>query len=503
MYSNELKITFNGVVLNDFITPSFSTDSAMLPETADTTLSFLGTIGEIFRQRKYGKRTITIPYTMRNPTESKRQALIAALSVSEPKKLVLSRAPDRYYNAIPKNSTFAIAGYKTTGTLEFECYDGIAHSFDKLPTTGTSGEPITVTNSGTAPTVPILTATMTGDNGLVAWTNDKGGALQFGSPDELDGVTKQKSERPLSVSYAAEPTGVIYNQAATNYPNYLGDASRPNKQQGRIDYKVDYTGGQSAVPYFANGNTGDWGGPSIYLPVTANSAGDNTGNFICRTLFYFESSVTKQGRLEVTLQNGTESAYQFVIRDSSASEEQYKCELWVRDKVYAGFSLTKAQVGKGGYKQVTISKLGSVIQFEIGHVAQVQAGTTNGLDRSVIRSFTLDTVADLPVDGYSAWFERYRDKEHVLMAVADTRFDWVNVDYWSDLPNRFMAGDVVTADVGQKRVYVNGIEDATLQTVGNQWDSFVLPAGETIIQPVASEWADPFQAQIEYREAWY
>ncbi|WP_179395727.1 distal tail protein Dit [Lacticaseibacillus absianus] len=460
--------------------------------------------GRRFMRLTADMATIKVAATIIDDMPSKRRAIARALTTSEPAMLTFSDEPGLYYLAITDgqvsmSETYSYGEFDIT----FKVPDGVAHAIDTSVATGTSGAPITMSNTGTAPTAPILTATMTSENGLVAWTNDRGGALQFGSPDELDGVTKQKSERPLSVSYAAEPTGVIYNAAATNYPNYNGDVSRPNKQQGRIDYKVDYTGGQSAVPYFANGNTGDWGGPSVFLPIGVNSAGSKTDNFVFRTRFYFESSVTKQGRLEINLQNGDEVAYGFVIRDSSASEEQYKCELWIRDKVYAEFSLTKAQVGKGGYKQVTISKLGSVVQFEIGHVAQAQSGTANGLDRSVIKSFTLDNISDLPVDGYSAWFERYRDKEHVLMALNNTRFDWVNVDYWKDLPNRFAAGDVVTADVGQKRVYVNGIEDATLQTVGDQWESFLLPAGETIIQPVASEWADPFQAKVEYREAWY
>ncbi|WP_179395059.1 distal tail protein Dit [Lacticaseibacillus absianus] len=497
-------IIYDGVDLSKWLTVSDIQRNVGQPRTLGWAKAGHNA-GKKFQYITADENAITVVADLNYDLANKRRTIGSVLTKDTPRTLIFDDEPGTYYLAIVAEQPRLIEDqFHAEITIKFVVPDGVAHAVDPLThVSGASGDLIAITNAGTAPTAPILTATMTSDNGLVAWTNDQGGVLQFGSPDELDGVTKQKSERPLSVSYAAEPTGVIYNAAATNYPNYNGDVSRPNKQHGRIDYKVDYTGGQSAVPYFANGNTGDWGGPSVFLPIGVNSAGSKTDNFVCRTRFYFESSVTKQGRLEINLQNGDEVAYGFVIRDSSASEEQYKCELWIRDKVYAEFSLTKAQIGKGGYKQVTISKLGRDVQFEIGHVAQAQTGTANGLDRSVIKPFTLDTVADLPVDGYSAWFERYRDKEHVLMALNNTRFDWVNVDYWKDLPNRFAAGDVVTADVGQKRVYVNGIEDATLQTVGDQWESFMLPAGETIIQPVASEWAEPFQATIEYREAWY
>ncbi|WP_179394733.1 distal tail protein Dit [Lacticaseibacillus absianus] len=454
--------------------------------------------GRSFRRTVADAGTIVVTGLVIRDLPEKRRDIARILMTSKPVKLTFSDEPDVYYMAIAEGQT-SLSEVFNHGSIQITCRvpDAVALAEDPLSqTSGASGELISITNAGTAPTAPILTATMAGDNGLVAWTNDKGGVLQFGSPDELDGETKEKSVHALATGYSGAPSGVAYNTAATNYPNYLGDASRPNKQQGRIDYKEDYTGGQSAVPYFANGNTGDWGGPSIYLPIS----GGSSGNFSCRTRFYFGSSVTRQGRLEITLQNGTEAAYQFVIRDSSASEEQYRCELWALDKALAEFTLTSAQIGTAGYRQVTISKIKDELRFEIGHVSQKSTGQ---LDRSVVKSYTLSEIADLPVDGYSVWFERYRDKEHVLMALNDTRFDWLNVNYWKDDPNRFMADDVVTADVATKTVYVNGVEDATLQRVGNMWDSFILPAGDTIIQPVASEWAEPFKAQIEYREAWY
>ncbi|MBZ3797784.1 distal tail protein Dit, partial [Lacticaseibacillus paracasei] len=53
---------------------------------------------------------------------------------------------------------------------------------------------ITVHNGGTYPVEPVITATMHADNGLIALINSQGGVLQFGNPEEADGVERQRSE---------------------------------------------------------------------------------------------------------------------------------------------------------------------------------------------------------------------------------------------------------------------------------------------------------------------
>ena len=88
------------------------------------------------------------------------------------------------------------------------------------------------------------------------------------------------------------------------------------------------------------------------------------------------------------------------------------------------------------------------------------------------------------------------------MGWQDSYFDWVNVDYWTDVPNRFKEGDVVKIDVAKRVVSLNGAEDPTLQTVGNNWEGFQLLPGKNTIQVLQSDWAKPYTCQVEWQEAW-
>ncbi|WP_164506895.1 distal tail protein Dit, partial [Lapidilactobacillus bayanensis] len=82
-----------------------------------------------------------------------------------------------------------------TSSFSFEVVDGVAHSIDVSTAVVDETGKINIDNRGTYPTYPIITAKMKSDNGLVAMVNDNGGVLEFGNPDEIDGVTKQKSDK--------------------------------------------------------------------------------------------------------------------------------------------------------------------------------------------------------------------------------------------------------------------------------------------------------------------
>ena len=490
MLRYELPVTFNGVLLNDFITPSFSTDTGMLPETSDSALSFAEGIGERFTRRKYGTRTIKIPYAMHNPTEAKRQSLIEALAVTEPKKLTVGRTPDRYYLAIPKNSEFTIGGFRTSGTLEFICYDGVSHSNDITTVTGQSGTDITVSNGGTAPTAPVLTATMSGDNGVVAWTNDAGGVLQFGANDEIDGVTKERSEQVYHYTFDSAPTGVTLNAGVVAYPNLNGDPNTPNQQTGPFDYT---RAKGSASP--ASTRTADmfWTGPSMSGKLPVNSAGNSSGNFQWVNRIKFQTGKNTVGRCEFNLTKGTQVVANLTLYDNSLSADMLKFEGKVNGVTLFSDDLPRSYYKNDEYDLV-ITKLGSQITYRINRVTLggggVETRTVAGFDASEI-------------DGWTCWFTGFADDPGWLVGWEDSYFNWVNVDYWSDIPNRFKAGDVVAADIATHTVLLNGAEDPTLDRVGNDWSLFELPAGSCTLRLTASSWATGVTGTVDYREAWY
>ncbi|WP_225047407.1 distal tail protein Dit [Lacticaseibacillus kribbianus] len=507
MYKNELSITFNGVLLNDYITPSFATDTGLLPDATDTVLSFVDTIGERFSRRKYGAKTIKIPYKMHHPSESKRQALTAALATTEPKQLILGRTPDRYYLAIPKNGEFTIEGFRTSGALEFICYDSVAHSNDLTVLTGTSGAPITVSNNGTAPTAPVLTATMTGDNGLVAWTNNSGGVLQFGNPDEVDGYIAKNNERPLRWSFSVAPSDAVLNtNAVTPYPLRLNSEDYPNQQTGSMTYGVGsdgkvVAGGQAAAPVFTSVADKVWHGPSLHGDIKPSAAGAMT-DLLCKARLRFLPALKSMGRMEITLESAGQPLLTVVVRDSSAASLIKTVEFWSGTKMVKTKQLSTKQFG-GSFDEVQMMRHGDEVTFRFAQIKEVSSkGVVNS---SAVWSWplTIPGLGSTAIDGITLWCEKYGSTPVAAMSWTDLSVDWINVETWADQPNRFSDGDEVVADVATKTVYVNGVPEPTLQRVGNMWDSFMLAPGETVIQPVASEWADPFDAKVEYREAWY
>jgi predicted phage tail component-like protein len=470
--------------------------------------------GQFWQYMTRDTKTITISGIVTNANlVNLRRDLGAALDVDEPKQLIVGDDADVYYLAIYDGQpTFAEDWRGGTISLSFIVPDGIAHSltvqtFDNVNTDGTLNDELIIQNNGTYPVYPIIEVTMHSDNGYVGLASSNGSYLEFGNPEEVDGVIKQKSEKALWEGYDIAPkTAVINSKFASLYPNFLSDPNKPNAVRGSIGYAdtvgLDPNKGSGAIPTFINDNNGYWGGPTLYMPIAPNSNGKGTGNFLMKTRFYFATNTKQMGRLEFSLQSGDQVAYQFIVRDSSSVKDEIIVEFWAQDEFLDEFSLNRKQYTNGLYRELTIGKLGSKVTMQLGAVTQVKADNTATIRSTIVRNYNLDYMAGVDIDGYGFWFEQYKNTDHAIMDVTDTKFQWVNVDYWADIPNRFASGDVVTIDTAQRKVYVNGVEDMTLQTIGNQWDRFSLKPGETTIESVASSWANSPTVKISFQEAY-
>ncbi|MFT8969873.1 MAG: phage tail protein, partial [Lacticaseibacillus paracasei] len=52
-----------------------------------------------------------------------------------------------------------------------------------------------------------------------------------------------------------------------------------------------------------------------------------------------------------------------------------------------------------------------------------------------------------------------------------------------------------------RRVLVNGAEDRTLQTIGNDWGGFKIQPGNNTIELLTSSWAKQCKAEVSWQEA--
>lgn len=355
---------------------------------------------------------------------------------------------------------------------------------------------ITVHNGGTYPVEPIITATMHADNGMVGIVNDHPGILQFGT-QEIDGYTTDVSEKGLNGDFSAPISGTIYNQSATNNPNWGGDSSKPNKQTGSINYASDSYNGPHMEPAYASTGT-YWNGPAAKIPIAATSQNTRNNNFTVSMMLHFETTVSELGRMELTLEAGGKVQYQMVITDNNAVKDEIQVNCYVKDQQVGTISLDRSKFTNDKLMQARLSKFGSSINFEVS-----PWNGKSGREMTVsLPPLTRPDMISENVEAFSVWFERNNTWGQAAMKLIAVQFDWQHVNWWTDIKNRFSNGDVLTIDVANAKTYLNGSENRTLHTIGNQWEQFKLPPGDTEIDITPSSWAQPFACEVEIREAW-
>jgi len=259
---------------------------------------------------------------------------------------------------------------------------------------------IMVHNGGTYPVEPVITATMHADNGMVGLVNDRPGILQFGT-QEIDGYTTDVSEKGLNGNFSAPISGTIYNQSATNNPNWGGDSSKPNKQTGSINYVSDsYNGPHMEPAYASTGNY--WNGPAAKIPIAATSQNTRNNNFTLTMMLHFETTVSELGRMELTLEAGGKVQYQMVVTDNNAVKDEIQVDCYVKDQKVGTVSLDRSKFTNDKLMQARLSKFGSSINFEVS-----PWNGKSGREMTVsLPPLTRPDMISENVEAFSVWFER-------------------------------------------------------------------------------------------------
>ena len=348
---------------------------------------------------------------------------------------------------------------------------------------------ITVPNAGTYPSEPVITATINGDDGVLTAINDQGSVLQFGSPDETDGFVKQKSERVYHLDFNQTPTEVTLNNGVTAFP-YYEHGNNANVQSGPFGYKDGI-----AYPSTERTASNYWNGPSMSGTIPKNSNGSNTANFQFVNRVNVGTNAAEVGRFEFNLTYQGKIVASLALFDDSASNDQWVFSGTVYDGSQAQmifWDLLPRNYYRDGNYNAVITKMGDQLTFRLDRIDLGDGG---------IETRTVSGFSSVPIDGWTAWFPGFSDQRGWSINWQDSYFDWINVDYWDDIPNRFKDGDVVQIDVANRRVLVNGAEDRTLQTIGNDWGGFKIQPGNNTIELLTSSWAKQCKAEVSWQEA--
>ncbi|RNE29934.1 distal tail protein Dit [Lacticaseibacillus paracasei] len=355
---------------------------------------------------------------------------------------------------------------------------------------------ITVHNGGTYPVEPVITATMHADNGMVGIVNDRPGILQFGT-QEIDGFTTEESE--VALDLAAVQGSHMDNQAATNNPYWGGDHSMPNEQIGNAIWTHDDYDGWKVEPNWPS-ITGDhkyWNGPSIKHNLVQTHNGNFKSNLTWDVMTRFQTGVSKVGSLETTLESDGKPIFQMILKDNSALSDQIWWMCYYKNQLVVNEQLDRSIFTNDKFIQLELQKFGNSVVFRVSPWVGNQ-----GRETTITRQFTFADAADVETKQFSAWFMRDKTWGESTMYLIASTVKWQNVSWYTNIKNRFSDGDVLKIDVANAKTYLNGSLDPTMHTIGNQWEQFELPPGDTEITITPSSWAQPFACEVEIREAW-
>ncbi|MFR6585103.1 MAG: distal tail protein Dit [Lacticaseibacillus rhamnosus] len=355
---------------------------------------------------------------------------------------------------------------------------------------------ITVHNGGTYPVEPIITATMHADNGMVGIVNDRPGILQFGT-QEIDGFTTEESE--VALDLAAVQGSHMDNQAATNNPYWGGDPSMPNEQIGNAIWTQDSYDGWKVEPNWPSitGTHLYWNGPSIKHDLAQTHNGDFKSNLTWDVMTRFQTGVAQVGALETTLESDGKPIFQMILKDNSALSDQLWWMCYYKDQLVVNEQLDRSIFTNDKFIQLELQKFGNSVVFRVSPWVGNQ-----GRETTITRQFTFADAASVETKQFSAWFMRDKTWGESTMYLIASTVKWQNVSWYTNIKNRFSDGDVLKIDVANAKTYLNGSLDPTMHTLGNQWEQFKLPPGDTKIAITPSSWAQPFACEVEIREAW-
>lgn len=155
------------------------------------------------------------------------------------------------------------------------------------------------------------------------------------------------------------------------------------------------------------------------------------------------------------------------------------------------FSYNNEVFGASANGVATITKSGNEITFSVGRYKKV---------------FVDDAITDLRAVRITYAVEQYANNT----PLAYIGFNWIkfvknNCSTIKDIPNKFSANDILTADCKSGEIYLNGILSPEYGALGNDWEMFYLKPGLNQIGFAYSDFVSSNEKptiKVKYREVY-
>lgn len=377
------------------------------------------------------------------------------------------------------------------------------NAVEYVPSGDSVGDVIKIENNGTYRTKPRFSFRMKGENGLVALLNQNGAILQFGNPEDVDGTTSSRVEPAMNETFWGNTLNAalkVNTGFKSVYPNMNSNPATPNKIQGTLNMTDDPDAVQPV--YTGVGDINVWHGPTVVGDIAAPSNTDRTLPITTHFRFGFDNHDKGQrGRLEFsTFDEVGNPIMTAIIRDSTTASNELVFEAWYKNSKLHQMKLDRKVFNKTFY-EMNMDRRGNRLVWRVVQIKslnQAPGGWSQAtIDKEYKFVWTLPEPDTSKFTQAGFWFMRFSNKYGVIMRMSDMQARWEGTPYYQDLKNYFQDGDLVEIDTATREFFVNGVVNNQLNVVGNQWEKFELETGETIIQPIVSEWANMAEVTAE------
>lgn len=496
--------------------------------------------GSILQSKRYPARTIVVGYQL---VASSNEAFRAAynkfadiLNIVEA-ELIFNDEPDKFFIGTPSAIEEVEGGRNSvTGEFEITCADPLKYATEEKEVEAVDGEVI-VDYQGTFPAYPTLEAnfyveedtvdgeesalTGSGDCGFVAFFNDREKIIQLGDPDETEGEDYPKAQTLTNQSFTKSTS---WSSAVKGlWPSNVGiTSSSVVAQTGTMGLKHSYNSTEEGTYYLTPTNYGsgsDWHGPSVTRTLPNDAAGEaGASNFV---LTYKQKMAIGNGKndskqlgaFQVLLVNGSGSSRKIVAGVNvfkGSTGKNAKLRFYINgktaDTIDIDLSYNNIYFGNNGTKKIkvgfltfafpittvktsTITKEDDTITFNIG---------------GIVRGFRDAALKDMKVTQVIFTMTQHGTKPALSYnGLYSVKFVKNNCTTWKDMPNKFSANDVVTADCSTGEILLNDSPVPALGALGNDWEEFYLQKGVNQIGVSYSDWTtNPPSCKLRYREAY-
>lgn len=424
-------------------------------------VSFLGTTSDLL--------TYEMSFSLIGDVISKRRILAEKLNVDEPKTLIFSDEPDKYYLAWPSlNIELDDKRRFAKGVIVWEIPDGIAFSvqdytFSNVVSDTLKLDYIEVVNPGTEPMQLDMAVTFRGDNGFLGIENEDGTTKAlFGSIEEVDGYVYETSE-VLFDDHFTQDKGWLLNQGII-----VPVTVRERRQEGTVNYKIESEDEGYMYPNNWGANYDAWHGPSQTKIIPPDKNGDYPINWRAGWRFDFNTagsntSAEKKsmiGHQSLTfIDQNDEIICGVVFEDNNKVDERSDMAIYIGERRVWDSKNTKdfyvtGRVGTGALAVVEILGGQITISFSYADIKKTYVANTSDAE---LRKITW----------YSAKYGDNLNMHQNLIRAINVRKH--NVQNWQDIPNKFADGDILEYGKEGKNIYcrLNGLQGLQYRDPGS------------------------------------